>query len=63
MNKPKTKLLGVQVSQELHALAHMTARAQNKSLSEWLRNLIATNIDSRANTFFLARNALLNEHK
>ena len=53
MNTTKNRLLGAQVSPKLHALAHMTARAQNKSLSEWLRDLVEENIDPRASSFFL----------
>ena len=61
MSESKTKLLGTQVSKELHTQAHMTARTQNKSLSEWLRDLVKTNIDSRVSAFFLADDALFNK--
>jgi hypothetical protein len=45
----KTKILSARVPQELHALAHMTARSEGTALSKWLENLIRANVK----TFFL----------
>ena len=43
------KLLAVRVSEDVHTLAHMTARHERKTLSEWLREIIKSNLSE----FFL----------
>lgn len=48
----KTKLLGAHVSEDLHKLAHLTARSQGITFSQWLRNVVKANIDERA-LFFI----------
>lgn len=53
----ETKLLGAQVSKELHRLAHLTARVNGQVFSDWLRDLVEANIDPQARALHLSSTA------
>lgn len=55
------KLLGAQVSPDLHALAHLQARLEGTTVNQWLPAVIEQHISPQARDLFYAHRAPIAE--